>query len=191
MKNEVNRALVAKKEKLKIVDYGFTTDDRSTVRVYTANGGIIDAKRCPTGASEHSGKSHPTLYCTREGVFLSLSRFGLREVQQNESARYLAGGHRGGSRYPKLSAFGNKACHILMWETWKGPRTPGMEIDHLNGDKMDCRLCNLEEVAPEENRKRAKLLRVLRSIGRDPRKMGREELLEIFRKYEFSKRPLE
>ena len=37
------------KEKLKIVDYGFTTDDRSTVRVYTADGGIIDAKRCPTG----------------------------------------------------------------------------------------------------------------------------------------------
>ena len=195
MKNEVNRALVAKKEKLKIVDYGFTTDDRSTVRVYTAvcdrdgnamrASGIIEAKRCPIGASEHSGKSHPTLYCTREGVFLSLSRFGLREVQQNESARYLAGGHRGGSRYPKLSAFGNKACHILMWETWKGARTPGMEIDHLNGDKMDCRLCNLEEVTPEENRKRAKLLRVLRSIGRDPRKMGREELLTIFRKYEF------
>ncbi len=181
MKNKVNRALVAKKKKLKIIEYGFTSEDQSTVRIYTENGGMMDARRCP---SEITGKR--VLYCTREGVFLSLSRFGLREVQQDESARYLAGGHRGGSRYPKLSSFGNKACHILMWETWVGARTPGMEIDHINGAKMDIRLCNLEDVTPEENRKRAKLLRVLRSIGRDPRKMSREELLKIFNKYEFN-----
>ena len=169
------------KAKLKIIEYGFPSEDKSTVRIYTEDGGMIDARRCPI---EQTGNR--VLYCTREGVFLSLSRFGLREVQQNESARYLAGGHRGGSRYPKLSYFGNKACHILMWETWVGTRTPGKEIDHINGDKMDCRLCNLEEVTPEENRKRAKLLRVLRSIGRDPRKMSRDELLGIFRKYEFA-----
>ena len=132
MKNVVNRALVGKKAKLKIIEYGFTSEDQSTVRIYTEDGGLIDARRCPM---EQTGKR--VLYCTREGVFLSLSRFGLREVQQNESARYLAGGHRGGSRYPKLSYFGNKACHILMWETWVGARTPGKEIDHINGDKMD------------------------------------------------------
>ena len=168
------------KAKLKIIEYGFTSEDKSTVRIYTEDGGLIDARRCPM---EQTGKR--VLYCTREGVFLSLSRFGLREVQQNESARYLAGGHRGGSRYPKLSNFGNKACHILMWETWVGARTPGKEIDHINGDKMDCRLCNLEEVTPEENRKRARLLRVLRSIGRNPKQMPLTELIAIFEKYEF------
>jgi hypothetical protein len=73
-----------------------------------------------------------------------------------------------------------------MWETWVGARTPGKEIDHINGDKMDCRLCNLEEVTPEENRKRAGLLRILRSNGRDPRNMQPEELLEIFNKYTFT-----
>ena len=43
----------------------------------------------------------------------------------------------------------------------------------------------MEYVTPEENRKRAGLLRVLRSIGRDPKKMSREELQAIFKKYEF------
>ena len=181
--------------KLKIIEYGFTSEDKSTVRIYTAvsdrdgnamqYSGMIDARRCPI---DQTGKR--VLYCTREGVFLSLSRFGLREVQQNESARYLAGGHRGGSRYPKLSNFGNKACHILMWETWVGARTPGKEIDHINGDKMDCRLCNLEEVTPEENRKRAVILRARRMVARqdndpskDPKNMSSEELLQLFNMY--------
>ena len=59
-------------------------------------------------------------------------------------------------------------------------------IDHLNGNKMDWSLANLEEVTPEENRKRAKILRILRSIGRDPKQMSREELLRIFAKYTFT-----
>ena len=50
---------------------------------------------------------------------------------------------------------------------------------------MDWSLDNLEEVTPAENRKRAKLLRILRSLGRDPKQMSREELLSIFKKYEF------
>ena len=78
--------------------------------------------------------------------------------------------------------------------TWIGPRPTyrdeqgverPMEIDHLNGDILDWSVDNLQYVTPAENRKRARLLRVLRSIGRDPRKMGREELLTIFQKYEF------
>ena len=60
-----------------------------------------------------------------------------------------------------------------------------MEIDHLNGDRCDCSADNLEYVTPAENRKRAKLLRVLRSIGRDPKQMSRDELLDIFNNYVF------
>jgi len=61
-----------------------------------------------------------------------------------------------------------------------------MEIDHLNGNKLDWSVDNLEYVTPAENRKRAGLLRVLRNIGRDPKKMSREELLAIFNKYYFA-----
>ena len=68
--------------------------------------------------------------------------------------------------------------------TWIGERPQGYEIDHINGDILDWSADNLEYVTPSENRKRARLLRVLRSIGRDPKQMSREELLSIFEKYE-------
>jgi hypothetical protein len=84
-----------------------------------------------------------------------------------------------------MRQFGNRTCHMLMALTWIGPRLEGYEVDHLNGDMLDWSADNLEYVTPEENNKRAGLLRVLRSIGCDPRKMRREELQAIFTKYEF------
>jgi hypothetical protein len=74
---------------------------------------------------------------------------------------------------------------MLMALTWIGSRPEGYEVDHLNGDMLDWSTDNLQYVTPKENIKRARLLRVLRSIGRDPRKMRREELQAIFAKYEF------
>ena len=75
---------------------------------------------------------------------------------------------------------------MLMALTWIGPRPEGYEVDHINGDMLDWSADNLEYVTPKENIKRAKLLRVLRSIGRDPKQMSREELLSIFSKYTFT-----
>jgi len=74
---------------------------------------------------------------------------------------------------------------MLMALTWIGPRPKGYEVDHINGDMLDWSTDNLEYVTPKENIKRAKLLRVLRSIGREPKTIPTEELKEIFRKYEF------
>ena len=93
------------------------------------------------------------------------------------------------TRYPFMRRFGNRTCHMLMALTWIGPRPEGYQCDHINGDILNWSADNLQYVTPAENRKRAKLLRVLRSIGRDPKQMSREELLSIFEKYEFSKRP--
>ena len=60
-----------------------------------------------------------------------------------------------------------------------------MVIDHLNGDILNWSADNLEYVTPAENNKRARLLRVLRSIGREPKEMSYAELRDIFRKYRF------
>ena len=151
-------------------------------------------KLCPTDKP---------LYCSRAGKFYSLHNailtddgWILHKVKPTFSPRLRRGkwkSSRGisGSQYPTMRHFGCKHCHNLMARTWIGPRptykTPDgknhdMEIDHLNGDIRDWSLDNLQYITPAENRKRAKLLRILRSIGRDPRQMSREELLDIFNK---------
>ena len=65
-----------------------------------------------------------------------------------------------------------------------------MEIDHLNGNKLDWSVDNLEYVTPAENRKRAVILRARRMVARQdndpsklPENMTTEELLELFSMY--------
>ena len=147
-------------------------------------GGTI-VKKCPTVK---------TLYCSKDGRFFSVRNMqitdegcimhevkpifspAMRVRNQNSAVRH-------GLAYPNMRHFGSRPCHHLIWETWVGPRTKGMEIDHLNGNILDWSLDNLEEVTPAENRKRAVLLRELRRNGRDPKHMTRDQLQAIFRKY--------
>ena len=80
-------------------------------------------------------------------------------------------------------AFGN-GKHILASHAvhlaWIGPIPQGYVVDHLNGITTDNRMSNLQAVTPEENSKRAGMLRCLRKAGRDPRQMSRDELLRLF-----------
>ena len=96
--------------------------------------------------------------------------------------------------YPCMSNFCNRLCHHLVYETFVGPRTKGMEIDHINGNKLDWSLDNLQEVTPAENRKRARILRIMRrcaEMDNDPSLLpvnrSRAELLSIFATYDFMK----
>ena len=41
--------------------------------------------------------------------------------------------------------------HRLVWEAFNGPIPKGFQINHLNEDKTDNRLCNLALVTPSEN----------------------------------------
>ena len=118
------------------------------------------ARRCKN-AKNKSGTAQ--LFCTQNGEFYSLSANGLKKVKHSFSPCSV-NSHKG-SCYPNMRNFSNKLCHHLVYEAWIGPRTPGMEIDHINGNKFDYRACNLEKVTPGENRRRAIILRSLRNDG--------------------------
>jgi len=48
-----------------------------------------------------------------------------------------------------------RRVHVLIALTFIGPRPDGFEIDHINGDKSDNSVNNLEYVSSSENSKRA------------------------------------
>lgn len=137
-------------------------------------------KKCPT---------IKPLYCSKDGRFFSVRNMQITDegcIMHELKPCFNPGKKnlKGGSAYPAMTNFGNRLCHHLIYETWVGPRTPGMEIDHINGDKMNWSLDNLEEVTPAENRKRAKILRAMRAAGTDPTTILQSRLKAIFTRYD-------
>lgn len=138
-------------------------------------------KKCPTVKP---------LYCSKDGRFFSVRNMQITDegciMQElkpntNPASTYA---HKGGSAYARMTHFDARLCHHLIYETFVGPRTPGMEIDHVNGDKMNWSLANLEEVTPAENRKRAKILRAMRAAGNDPTTIPQSRLKAIFARFD-------
>ena len=149
------------------------------------------------------------LYASQDGRVFSLhgkSYYPLRPTVTNYPCNRANGRRK--QKYLKLTkTYGYILVHTAVALAWIGDKPAVLEVivrakarqepeqashaecyvvDHLNGITTDNRAENLQWVTRQENDKRAKLLRVLRSIGRDPQKMSREELLEIFNKYEFT-----
>lgn len=179
--------------------------------VYFDGKQAIQVKLCPLDRTKGkpiycSRQGRFFSYCLRRNPHSYLRQRMLREIkpQTNRGQRKAHG-----AKYPCLSYYySSPYCHILMALTW-WPLPPVLSnsvsgltvkrsnsaafqqakpvfvVDHINGNIYDWRACNLEWVTVEENVKRAKLLRVLRSIGRDPKQMRQTELLAIFAKYEF------
>lgn len=46
---------------------------------------------------------------------------------------------------------GHKKLHHLVWECFKGPRRKGYVINHIDGNRMNCALSNLEEITQKAN----------------------------------------
>ena len=47
----------------------------------------------------------------------------------------------------------HKFEHVLVWEAHHGPVPPGMELHHINGDKLDNRIKNLRLVSRIEHKR--------------------------------------
>jgi hypothetical protein len=63
--------------------------------------------------------------------------------------------------------------HSLVATTFLGPRPPGQDVNHMDGDKLNNRASNLEYVSRRENLNHASklgLLRVGEAFGRSPLK---------------------
>lgn len=45
-----------------------------------------------------------------------------------------------------------KAVHILVWETFKGERNPKLQIDHIDNNKQNNKLSNLQEISQHRNK---------------------------------------
>lgn len=126
------------------------------------------------------------LYCASDGRFFSVSRCSVHQIKHTYGpAMRTAGRHchngKRGCVYPVMRNFGSKMCHILIYEAWIGPRQPGMQIDHLNGNVLDYRARNLEMVTPSENIRRSMRLRALRKMGMNTDNLIPEVARDFFR----------
>lgn len=123
-------------------------------------------------------KTGVTHWIYREQVLFTLTP-GKLSVNANRKQRYYIMPHHG-----------DIYLHIAVCLAWNGPRPDGYECDHINGIVSDNRASNLQWVTPEENQKRAVILRARRMVARqdndpskDPKNMKLEELLELFSMY--------
>ena len=75
-------------------------------------------------------------------------------------------------------------AHRLVWEVLHGPIPEDLEINHINGDKADNRITNLELVTGSENQKHAfaiGLQRARRGQDNPQSELTETSVLEIYR----------
>ena len=109
------------------------------------------------------------LYCSEDGErYYALRQQHLTKQAITYTPNRPSKRSGGAANYKYVPSFHSKACHIAVYEAWHGERTPGMQIDHINGNPIDNRASNLQEVTPAENTRRRTILNGLRRVGVNP-----------------------
>ena len=147
--------------------------------VVLRGGEKTELRVCAHGYDEQ-GEIRGTLYCTRDGRFLQLTRDGWKELKPNTCPANLSSKLGKGSRYPRMTNFDNLHCHILVCTAFHGERPEGYECDHINGNKLDWCADNLRWVTPEENIRCGRYLKRLRKHGIDPKRLRYSLLLALY-----------
>lgn len=80
-----------------------------------------EVRVCAHGYDEQ-GEIRSTLYCTRDGRFLHLTRDGWKEQKPNTCPANLRNKLGKGSRYPRMRNIGDLMCHVLVCTAFHGPR---------------------------------------------------------------------
>jgi predicted DNA-binding protein (UPF0251 family) len=98
-----------------------------------------------------------------EGVYEISSSGRVRRVLQKsgtQAGRILKPQYRDPGGYPSVVLYFEQKgrfrfLHHLVAEAFLGPRPPGKEINHKDGNKRNPNVLNLEYVSPSQNRKHA------------------------------------
>lgn len=69
-------------------------------------------------------------------------------TREGEVAGYICSTH--GYRFIHVLGYGYYRAHILAWKMFYG-KEPNSELDHINRNRSDNRICNLREVTHLEN----------------------------------------
>lgn len=113
-------------------------------------------------------KFHPTydMYCcTSEGDIIS--KTGKVIGNRNPDTGYIAFGiSQGDDKITKLA-------HRFVWECFFGEIPVGHEIDHINRQRTDNRIKNLQCISLNNNRKKAYMVREDKNWGSQAHKMAR------------------
>lgn len=107
---------------------------------------------------------------------------------------------RGKDKYDREHRFAPYRMHLSVWDVYHdNPRPDGYQIDHINGDKYDSSLKNLQLVDGRENIRRSREFQGSRNFGWKEKEIHvicflmskglcRREIVRIINKYNFVQR---
>lgn len=65
----------------------------------------------------------------------------------------------------------NVLVHRFVWEYFNGPIPKGLVVDHINSDRKDNRLVNLQVITMSENNRKGRATKITAEIAEEVRAM--------------------